>query len=212
MSKGKRRKNGEGSFYKISKTGKWGYSYYDKNGKRKYVYGNTINEIKIKLEKSDNLSKTKDTLYDFAKKYVTDKYNLGEVKSNTYYTDCCTLKRISKYPVIHKKISQITTDDIKECLNEMRSSSHSTIKKNFSVMKWGFEIAVSKNYLAKNPMLNKVEVKLPKSKKKTKKIRGFTIEEQRNFCTSVDNLSDNYTYKYIWLISMYSRFKGSAKS
>lgn len=196
---------GYGSIYKNKKLNKWVYSYYE-NGVRKVIYTNSEKEAKdIRNKKmlGKLQSPTNVTLKELVNEYVENKYRLGLTNDNSYMTDCATLRRLDNFELFHEKLSKIQPNDISNCLSQMRKWSHSVIKKNFSLLKNGFELAVSKGYLQFNPM-NSFEISLPKSIQKAEKVRAFTIEEQQKFCKCVNSLSDDYQYKYIWLLALYT--------
>lgn len=106
------------------------------------------------------------------------------------------LKRLAKHNFIHKKVTSIKKQDIKDY-------SKSIIKKDWTLINNGFKYAISKELIEKNP-LDSIEIQKPKSKKSTKKIRALTLEEQQKFIDSIKNLKKEHEYQNIWLVMLYS--------
>lgn len=86
---------------------------YDENGrqKRKSVSGKNKTEVERKLKQiefsiysGDFVDKSSITIYHLAKQIIDDKYNMNEIKENTYRTHIATLKRCSRYTTLRCKL------------------------------------------------------------------------------------------------------------
>lgn len=143
----RRRKNGEGSWGEKTLNG-YKYKYYkDSNGK--YFYGKTEKEIKAKIKKyndeaRDNTTSTENGVghilfYDYLK-YWLDNIHQSTISDSTYasYDDMFIgeLKNYQNHPLGNMQVSAVTTKMINDYyLSLGETYSHSTIKKNYAVLK-----------------------------------------------------------------------------
>ncbi len=137
------------------------------------------------------------------KEYVDYKYKSNITNSNSYRTDLDTLKRLAKNDFVHKKVTNIKKQDVKDYLCTITDYSKSIIKKDWSILNNGFKYAISKELIEKNPF-DSIEIRKPKSQQVTKKVRGMTLEEQQKFIDTIKKLKKEHEYQDIWLIMLYS--------
>lgn len=180
-----KRANGEGSVYYDKQKGKWKGQYivgYKDDGKpiRKSVFGKTKTEAKDKLKQvelgvysGEFIDKSTITIKQLAQQLFDDDFNDGIIKENTYRTNCDTLKRLAT--IYNTPLQKVTEMQIKDYLLKEQNYSQSVINKDFILLKRTLKAAVKKGIIKESPM---AEMRKPKSRKKTVKVRALTIEEQ----------------------------------
>ena len=199
-----RRANGEGSLRYDEKTNRW-IATITVNKKRKAFYGKTRQEVidKRELFKYFGCKSTKSIILKEAiKKVINYKFNEHKIGENTYYTNKCTLKTISKYSLADKNIENISISDLKSFLEDISKYSSSTIKKIYSELNYGFDYAVENKIISNNLLKNSITITKPKTTKKNEKVVALEYDEQKKF---INTLNENpHKYQEIWLLSMYT--------
>lgn len=217
MAKKKSRGNGEGTIFKRKVRGKdmWVSEYtlgVDENGKRKYktIYGKTRQEVKDKLEdlitelKTDNyVDKSTVTMYQLGKDYIEELYKLNRIIDNSYIRKLNILHQIDNHYIARKEIQKITGSDVKDFLFYLTKYANSTISKAYGLSNTIFKIAIKKNIVKYNFFEDNFEYPKPKSLKPPKKIKAFTVQDQKKFVDVILNKESNILYKTQFLISMY---------
>ena len=145
------------------------------------------------------IKKHKICLGDFMKLRTKTKLETNIISENSLGRINQTLNVIKKSYLYNKKIDEITTEEIQSFLNTLTDYSNSTIKKIYSEFNQIFNYAFSQNLILANPMADIIK---PKSKKDTKKIDAFTIEEQESFLKELN--SKDYTYKNIFILAIFT--------
>lgn len=207
----KRRGNGEGTIYKNEKLNMWTGQYTKPNGKRGAVYGKTRQEVKEKLVKilaeiqtHSYIETNSITLIEITRSIVEDRHNSNKTKDNAYRTNLDTIKRIEKSNIANMKIQKITEEHLKDFLNSLTGKySNSSIRKVYGLLNATFRRAVVKGYIIRNPFDNKEEMQRPQSKKKDKKIKALTLEEQKKLEEVLKTYNDT-TYKNIIRLALYT--------
>lgn len=207
----KRRGNGEGTIYKNEKLNMWTGQYTKPNGKRGAVYGKTRQEVKEKLVKKlaeiqthSYIETNSITLIEITRSIVEDRHNSNKTRDNAYRTNLDTIKRIEKSNIANMKIQKITEEHLKDFLNSLTSKySNSSIRKVYGLLNATFRRAVVKGYIIRNPFDNKEEMQRPQSKKKDKKIKALTLEEQKKLEEVLKTYNDT-TYKNIIRLALYT--------
>ena len=207
----KKRGNGEGSitYHKASK--RYMAQYTKTNGKRGTVYGKTREEARKKLTKAladiqnnTYIDKNKITLIEIIKEIVEDRHNSNKTRDNAYRTNLDTIKRIEQHNIANMQIQKINIDILKEYFNSIAEKySNSIIRKNYGLINAGFRKAVAKGYIIRNPLDDKEDIHMPKSKRQDKKISAFTLSEQKALIKALESYS-NRTYANIILLALYS--------
>lgn len=190
------------------------YTFGYVDGKRKYktLYGKTKKEVKEKLDKlivdigTDNyVEKQKNTLYNICKNLIEYEYKINKISDTSYLRKLETLKQIDNHYICRKNIQDINGYDVKDFLIYITKYSQSTIGKIYGLTNKAFKKAIKDNIIKKNFLEDKFEYNIPKSKKQTKKIRAFTIDEQKQFINILNNNNiDKIPYKYQLLLSMFT--------
>ena len=159
-------------------------------------------KAKNKKENGTYISKSSVTLYDLCSEIVEDRYKRNQTGKNAYRTNKSTLKRLSKSAFVHIPVQKITDKDIKQYLDEIVKNSNSLIKKDYGLINRAFDKATP-NIIKKNPF-DREEFKKPRSRKVTKKIRAFTVQEQKKFIHILKDVQVKHRYKWAWLLSLYT--------
>lgn len=131
------------------------------------------------------------------------KFNTNLISEGQYVRTASTIALIYRLsPAIsNRKIEEITSEDIQDCLNSMKHYSNSYIKKVHEQFTQAFSYAIKKGYIMKNPMLDVIK---PKSLKKDKIVRALTVEEQQQFTKYLVQVSPKEEpYKNVFLLQMY---------
>lgn len=210
---GKSRGNGEGSIFQREIHGKkkWVAKYkvgVDNLGKPKYktFYGDTRKEVKLKLDeliKNGAEKETpKSTIAEIGDEFVLNQHELNQVKENTYRRNYDTMSKIKENTIAYKIISDIKTSEIQAYLKSITHLSNSYISKIYDMLKKIFKIAVSRDILTKNPFENEIELPKPKSNKQNKKVRAFSIDEQKALVKAIQT-EKRCLYGTQWLISLF---------
>lgn len=191
-----KRGNGEGTIYFSEKLNKWVGQFTagrknDGSLNRKSVYGNTRKEVKEKLHKKlDDVSKgistekVDITVYELGKELLDTKYATNKIKGTSYNTINYPLEKIKKSDLGSIKVQKATFKDIQNFLNDTTNLSNSYIEKIMIQLNLIFNEAINRDYIYKSPMRNVIK---PVSKKATKKVDAFSIEEQKELIKRFKN-------------------------
>ena len=139
-------------------------------------------KYKLDMKKSGNpieLQKTEKTIVNIAQDIEDSKYRMGKVQGNAYITNMATLERIKKNKFANIPIEKVTKKHIEDFLQEERSKSNSTIKKDYRMLKHVYEYAGYRNYISHNFFEGLSCIEIPKSLKEDKDVVALTITEQR---------------------------------
>ena len=215
----KARGNGEGTIYKREIHGKtkwcaeYTLQYCDRNGKRKKktIFGDTRQEVKDKLDQlivelgtNTYVDKNTTKFIDIAKGIVTDGYKLNKLSESSYNRKMQTIKQIEKHYMAQMELQKITEYDVKDFLSFITQYSNSVIGKIYGLVNNTFKRAIRKNIIKYNFLDDKLEFFKPTSSRKDKKVRAFTVDEQKKFLNVVLDEKNNVKYKHQLLLSMYS--------
>lgn len=159
-------------------------------------------KVKNQKENGTFISKSLVTLYDICSEIVEDRYSRNQTGKSGYRTNKATLKRLDKSWFTHISIQKITDNDIKKFLDELVDESESLIKKDYGLINRAFDKATPKIIL-KNPF-DREEFKRPRSRIVKKKVRAFTVKEQKKFINILRDEEVQHRYKWAWLLSLYT--------
>lgn len=215
---GKKRGNGEGSFWYDSKKKLWvGQKVFGKkpNGKPNRIakYGKTKKECKQKLEqyelewKTGTLKeKTDITVHDIIQMHIDDDFALNENNGSTKKRRLSTLKIIDLFCIDdygntlgRAPVQSVTEFHIKYFFKQITHYSNSYISKVNDELKWAFNYALKKKIISDNPY---EDIKKPKSDKPNKKVTALTVEEQQAFVDILNNeeLENRYRFQYLIML------------
>ena len=221
--KGKTRGNGEGSIYKITRNNKevWVAQYPNgryNNGNIKYIKrkaktrseaNKKLNQLIIEIGTGKHVKKAYITVKDLALQFIEDGYRLNRLSPNSYNRKKNIWVHLCKHYIANMEIQKVTDNDIKEFLVYITDFSQSVLNKSYGLLNNTLKRAVVKKIIAVNPLDDELELAKPKSKKVTKKIMGFTIEEQKKLLNAIvinyQSLQKNQQieYKYQFLLALY---------
>ena len=102
------------------------------------------------------------------------------------------------------ELQKITEYDVKDFLSYITKYSNSVIGKIYGLVNNTFKRAIRKNIIKYNFLDDKLEFFKPTSSRKDKKVRAFTVDEQKKFLDIVLNVNNKVKYKHQLLLSMYS--------
>lgn len=167
------------------------------SGRTKTEVSDKLREIEHKSIKGEYIEKDSTKFFDYAEKMIDEQLELNEISESTYDRKLETLKMMSG--ISDMELQNITETDIKTFFKTKLYYSQSTIDKIFQLMNWVLKKAVKQKIILDNPLF---DCKIPKSKKKTVKVRGLTIEEQARLLDVLKN--GNVRYSEVMLISMFT--------
>ena len=200
---------GEGSIFYSNVKQKWMAQINvgkDENGKviRKSVTAETQEEVKVKLDElklsiytGKFVNANTITFSQLIKQIYDEKLAMNEIQPQTYYRTMETVKLCKEINDI--PVQKIDSTAIKQLLLSKVDYANSTIKKMYIILNQCFKEAFKRKIISDNPML---DVRKPKSTKKTKKIRALTLDEQKKIVEVIRN--ENIRYAEQMLISMFT--------
>ncbi len=211
MAKAKKPKNhyGQGSIFYIESKKKWMGQLdlgKDENGKRirKTVLGNTPEEVEEKMQKvkfdiysGKFVDASTITFEQLMMQILNEKRAMNEIQDQTYFRHLDTLKHCR--PIRDIPIQKVDSTMLKELMLSKVHYSQSYIRKIHMMLNQGFAEAVKRKIIVDNPML---DVRRPKSSKKSKKIRALTLDEQKRFLDVLQHEPVRYADQM--LISVYT--------
>ena len=200
---------GEGSIFYSNVKQKWMAQINvgkDENGKviRKSVTAETQEEVKAKLDElklsiytGKFVNANTITFSQLVKQIYDEKLAMNEIQPQTYYRTMETVKLCKEINDI--PVQKIDSTAIKQLLLSKVDYANSTIKKMYIILNQCFKEALKRKIISDNPML---DVRKPKSTKKTKKIRALTLDEQKKLVEVIR--TENVRYAEQMLISMFT--------
>lgn len=202
----KRRSYGTGSVYRNKRTG--GYTgKYMFNGKAKYVYGATKREVEEKLQENLVNIRTKRyiesndmTIMQLLEIIANEEENANIVKESTIVRNRQTVKIIERMYIAYMKIQDVTAPQINECLAKLINDySNSSILKVYMKLSEAFNKAVLLKILPISPFMIKGNIIRPKSKKQTRKVEAFTLEQQQKIASQLKKKDYKYSLAF-WIM------------
>lgn len=132
---------------------------------------------------------------------INKKFGSGIISEGQLMRTNKTIKQMPE-ELLNTNIEEITEEDIQSYLNSLKNYSNSSIKKFYELLSQAFRIAFERDYIKLNPMKN---VLRPKSKKKDKKVRALTVDEQERFTQYLldQNIKDT-PYRNVFLVQMFT--------
>jgi len=205
--KTKSRCNGEGSLYFDSSKGRWygvvtvGYDSEDKPIRKKVSDKSQpaalkkFNELKEQVQKGTYIDKNNSRLEDVILFLIERDKSLNVIKDTSYKRRKDTLKILQGYKLAKMPIQMIDEANILFFFNSITHYSQSNIRKIYGQINSAFKYAQSKEIIYRNPL---DQIKVPKSKKATKKITALTVQEQQRLVNILQNEEANNKYRYIF--------------
>lgn len=204
-----RRANGDGSLYYDEKRKLWRGTVmtgYDANGKRKRksVSGKTQTEVKQKMKQIEMnvftgafVDESQITIEQLTRQILDEKLAFNDFNQVTYFRYLETLKMLA--PISATPLQRATETQLRSFLVSLieHPYSQSALNKAFQLLRQTFKEAVKRDIIRRDPMN---EIRQPKTKKQTVKVRALTETEQQRL---VEALTGNeIRYANQMLISM----------
>ncbi len=180
--------------------GTYSFSWYDRNGKRHYIYGKTLEELRLK--EKDITKKTVNGLNPNGRyKTLNDIYDTWTevkrgLKLNTFENYKYSYEMYVKDSIGKMKIDVIKKTDVRRFYNTLadeRGLSPSTMESVQSVLHQLFDMAIDDGYISANPSDNVLKEIKKAHSFKTEKRRGLTKDEQNLF---LDYLKETPIYRH----------------
>lgn len=209
-------KNEAGSFRKKD-TGRWEYRFYYRDEYNLLHYKSVTGTSKeICLSRAEEFLQRQQmhmrgiaidmTIPQILHDRYTLDYEKGYIQEQGYGRSLSTIKTIERHPLGQIPIIDINKSHIDPFLLYITKYSNNTVKKIYSMLVNAFAMAMDQGIISKNPMKDKT-LRCPRSKKKTKVIKGLTEEEQKRLVTTLAEYDVPYgrnNYKAQILIELYS--------
>lgn len=174
--------------------GTYQYSWMDSNGKRRYVYAKTLEELRIKEEqiekdKSDGIKAEAryTTLNDLFDLWKTLKRGL---KDNTFQNYTYMYDTFVRHIIGDEYVTKLKKTDIKRFYNYLadeRGLKGSTIDSIHTVLHQVLDMAVDDNYIRNNPSNNVLKELKQSHLLKSEKRMALTRAEQDLFLDFIKN-------------------------
>lgn len=181
---------------------------------RKSFTADTIDEAldklyKYKIEMQENgkdleaeLNKTTKSIADIGQEIEDSKFRKGKTKGNAYRTNMATLNRIKENKFANIPIDKVKKVQVEKFLENERIKSNSVIKKDYSMLKRIFEVALDNNYISNNLFQGINLIEKPKSLKEDKDVKALSYTEQNKLVKYIE--SNNVRHKNIILMCLYT--------
>ena len=181
---------------------------------RKSFTADTVDEAldklyKFKIEMQENgkdleaeLKKTIKSIADIGQKIEDSKFRKGKTKGNAYRTNMATLNRIKENKFANIPIDKVKKTQVEKFLEDERIKSNSVIKKDYSMLKRIFEVALDNNYISNNLFQGINLIEKPKSIKEDKDVKALSYTEQNKLVEYIE--TNNVKHKNIILMCLYT--------
>lgn len=117
------------------------------------------------------------TILDILKNIDEQKFKSNIIGKSTKYTNTFIYKKLETAEFAYIPLQKTTPTMIKNFLDSLiEDLSQSEIKKYYSKINMAIKYAMSKNWLASNPLS---DIDIPVSNKKVKKVEAFSLEEEK---------------------------------
>lgn len=211
--KGKKRGNGEGTYYYSKSKNCWiGQKVFGvkENGKPNRIsrYGKTKRECQDKLyqyelewKNGTFIEPSKITVHDIIKMQIDDDFALNLIKETSKCRREASLKIVDENGLGSIPIQELTEFHLKTFFKNITHYSNSTIGKVYNAVKKCCKYAVKKKLISDNPF-DEDEIIKPKSNKTDKKISALTVDEQQHFINILNNEEINNKYRFQYLIML----------
>ena len=199
----------KGEYQRSNKT--FQYSWYDKNGKRHYVYGKTLSELRQKedeiirrsLEGFDysKLDSTVNSYFELWKKIKTG------IRETTYTSYVRYYTRYVEPEFGKNKLKNVTYSSVVMFLKEMavaKGLSYGSIRNIEVVLSMVLDIAVKDDVLKNNPCRGALRELQREYGKETKEVRALTVDEQKTFESFLAKPGRYHRYHPIFTVMLWT--------
>ena len=203
-NKKQRNRRGDGTVYQLSSTGKWIGQYFNNEGKRQSITGDSEEEVKdrirkiiVEIKENRYIGKDGTTIGDILEENLQNQEPSNKIKESTKLRNRETAKIIFEQ-LGNKPIQQIHRPEIQKFLNGLALEySNSYIDKIYMQLGKVYRIALADHIINENPFTMGTLEK-PKSIREDKKVDALTREEQRAFMEQLEK--EDYKYKDIFYV------------
>lgn len=171
-------------------------------GKKKKEVAEKNIETLTKIRGNEYVDKSDITLHKIAKEIIENKHDKNITNDNSYTANLAKLNRLDKHNFMHIPVQEVTDKHLHEYLNSMTFYSQSVISKDYGLLNTSIKRAIKYKILTFNPLDDKDEFRMPKSKQGFKKVIAFTVKEQQQFLTALKRTY--HKYKRAWLLSLFT--------
>lgn len=213
--KGKKRGNGEGTYYYSQSKKCWiGQKVFGtkENGKPNRIsrYGKTkrecqekLNQYELEWKNGTLIEPSKITVHDIIKIQIDDDYDLNLIEATSMRRRMETLKIIDDNGLGAIPIQELTEINLKSFFKGITRYSNSTIGKVYNSVKKCCKYAAKRKIISENPFDEDNIIK-PKSKKADKKISSLTVDEEQKLINILNNEEIKNPYRFQYLIMLCS--------
>lgn len=179
------------------KNGTYEYKYRDFTGKRKSVYGKTLEELREKekeIEKNltDGIVSNDLTVFQLVNEYLSQKNNVKEKTMQDYRS---ALKVLEKEPFAKVKIDMVSVMSAKRFLSDLQNKngmSYSYANRMKEILKPAFQTAFENDFIRKNPF----DFRLSDVVRNDTKKREALTEEQMNSFLEFIRTNEEFSVYY----------------
>ena len=112
-----------------------------------------------------------------------------------------SIEKLEQCELFHRKIEDLTSDEIQDYLNSLKDYSNSYIKKIYEQISQAYNFAINRGYITRNPLMDVVK---PRSTKPDRVVRAMEIDEQQKFKEHLDSITiEEEPYKNVYLIQIF---------
>ena len=112
-----------------------------------------------------------------------------------------SIEKLEQCELFHRKIEDLTSDEIQDYLNSLKDYSNSYIKKIYEQISQSYNFAINRGYITRNPLMDVVK---PRSTKPDRVVRAMEIDEQQKFKEHLDSITiEEEPYKNVYLIQIF---------
>ena len=177
------------------KDGRYVARYIDVTGKRRYIYGDKLSDVRRQLveaqykTQNDMVTYNSNMTVDEWYKQWLETYKIGKLKESTLKNIDMAYRKVIKPYIAHKKISKITQLDIQNIINAEtnRGLATTTIHSYVVHIRDMMNVAYNNDLIVKNPCH---DLNYPKQKpnlKQYKNRRALTPFEEKMFLNVMPN-------------------------
>ena len=185
----------------VERLGRYRKRIKDADGKYVAIYGNTPKELEAKIREAEEYirqaayDKEHPTLGDYADKWL--RMHSPAVREGTLKDYRYIVESFIKAPLGHRRINEITQDDIKLALVNVSDKSESVYRKTVMLYKQIFESAVDSGVISKSPCR-----KLGKGGRAAQEKHALTDDQIKTLLDAVQTArTDIYPFVMIGLYS-----------
>ncbi len=182
-------KYGSGSFRKRGNKYEYRVSYIDDAGRKRQKSFSArtqrecykrAEEFFVGIERQKRGIDEGNTLAELLRAKIKSDYEMNFIAEQGYHRNLEFIKTLENDPISQIPIYDITVDDIERYMRSIVNYSNSVIEKLHLQIKQAYREGIRRGFIIDN-LMEIHNIRRPRSNKPTKKVRGFTEDEQKNF-------------------------------